>query len=415
MPRGLGDVSELRLEVLQKFVSKFTDPPDLVLSSLFPSSDSPSSTIKWESYEGGRGMSPFKPPGSPSPVTAPRGSAQNSAEAAFWGEKMYFDEEFLNNIRKEGTQADYLEAVQRLSRELMGLTHRCNRRKEWIIAQMLCDGEFNYDPEKGTKQTVSYSMPISNQVALAADYKWSTGTSRNILGDIIGGKSVISDGCGRNVEYGLCNSTVLKYMAQDSTIQTLLQKFTYGDGGLFKGKVDRIVGVNPVVVSSLLNIKNLIVYDEVYEARAMLTAAVTGASTTVVSVDDVSDFVVGGTLRFVDVSAGTYEEETIASIQGESGTVTVSTAPTASFKAGEDYVSMVRKFVPDDKFIMFAGQVGGQPIAEYKKAPFGLDRHYGLKADQIENKDPDGIFIRVQDKGLPVLYQRDAVYQLTVA
>ena len=64
---------------------------------------------------------------------------------------------------------------------------------------------------------------------------------------------------------------------------------------------------------------------------------------------------------------------------------------------------------------MFASSVDNQQIAEYKKAPFSLDRHYGVKVDRKEDWDPEGVWIRVQDKGLPILYQRDAMYVLTVA
>jgi hypothetical protein len=37
-----------------------------------------------------------------------------------------------------------------------------------------------------------------------------------------------------------------------------------------------------------------------------------------------------------------------------------------------------------------------------------------MQTDRKETWDPDGVFLRVQDKGLPVLYQRDAIYNLTV-
>jgi hypothetical protein len=76
---------------------------------------------------------------------------------------------------------------------------------------------------------------------------------------------------------------------------------------------------------------------------------------------------------------------------------------------------MKKYFIPDDKFCLFATAVDGSPIAEYKTAPYGLGRHYGLFTDRKEEWDPEGVFIRVQDKGIPVLYHRDAVYILDVA
>ena len=415
MPRGIGDIPELRLRTMTRFIEKFKSPPELVLSNLFGSTDSVSSSIKWESQEGSRGMAPFSPPGAPAQQTSPHGIAQHIAEAAFWKEKMYFDEEFLNNLRKEGTESEYLAARKRLSREMGGLVNRNLRRKEWMFAKMMFENGFAYSTKGGTKITIDYGIPTANIVSLSANYKWSTGTSRDILGDIIDGKRVISEACGGKANFAICNSYILEYIAQDPAILTLLQKSTFGQGDLFSGNRNSIVGVNPRVLGSLLDIDNFMIYDELFEARAWLTAVVTGGSTVAVSVDDASDFVAGGTLTFHDVSAGTTEGETISSVDEQAGTVTVSTAPTASFRASEDYVSMVKRFVPDTLFTMFASTVEGQTIAEYFRAPYSIPRTYGLKTDSKEEWDPEGVWIRAQDKGLPVLYNRDAVYNLTVA
>jgi len=78
-------------------------------------------------------------------------------------------------------------------------------------------------------------------------------------------------------------------------------------------------------------------------------------------------------------------------------------------------VYMTRKFVPTNKFVMWADNVEGEPIAEFMKAPHELDRRWGQQIDRWVVRDPDGIFVRVEDKGLPVLYHEDAIYQLTVA
>jgi hypothetical protein len=417
MPRGIGDIADLRLEVLQDFITRFTTPPELKLMNLFGSINALSDSIRWESQEGGRGLAPFVPPGVPSPRTAPYGVTKHSATAATWKEKMYFDEEFLNNLRKPGTDNTYLDAKTRLARELAQLTYRSMRRKEWMFAKMMFNGAITYDVTGGIKASVDYGLPSSHNVTLTTNYMWdATGASAtvDILGDIIDAKKTIKDATGAYVEVAMCTSTVLKYLAQDSTIQTLLQKSQFGNGDLFSGSKNKLLGVNTQVIQSLLDIPRLEIYDEQYEVRAYLTGAVTGGSTTVVSVEDVSDFEVGAYVRFVDVSAGTWEDELIASIQTEASTITVTAAPTASFKAGEDFVFMRKTFLPSNKFIMFAPRVEGKSIAEYMNAPYGLNRSYGMQVDRHETWDPDGVFLRVQDKGLPVLYQRDAIYNLTV-
>jgi len=125
---------------------------------------------------------------------------------------------------------------------------------------------------------------------------------------------------------------------------------------------------------------------------------------------------VGGTLRFVDTSENnTYEDETIASVQYAANTVTVATAPTASFKANEDKVIMRKKFIGDDKFLMLSTTSGdNQPIAEFMEAPYGTSRRWGRYADTKDEWDPEGLWLRVQDKGLPVLYHPDTIIQMTV-
>jgi hypothetical protein len=131
-------------------------------------------------------------------------------------------------------------------------------------------------------------------------------------------------------------------------------------------------------------------------------------------VDEAKDFEAGATLRFYDLSAGTYEDETISSVSEQDGTIVVAVGPSVAFKAREDYVYMTQKFLPTNKFCMFAPQVEGNSIAEFAQAPFGLEENYGMYVDRNEVWDPDGIYIRVQNKGLPILYHEDAIYNLTV-
>lgn len=416
MPRGSSDIPILRLEVLQGFMTSFMAPPNLMLMNMFPSTTSPSSTVRWESQRGGRGMTPFVAPGTPAPVTSPHGVAQHVAEAAYWKEKMPFDEEFLNNLRQPGTDAVYQSAEQKLARELAGLKNRSMRRKEWMFSQMLCNNGFSYQVKGGYRASVDYGIPSDHRVTLASAYNWDNGGSKDILKDIRDAKIAINRDCGGFIDYAIFNSNVLKLLAADSTIRDILkrQNFMIGDRNLYGSPLHNLMGVNPQVLGALLDIPNFIVYDEMYEVRAWLTAAVTAASTTWISVDDPSDFEVDQTIRFWDVSAGTYEDRTVIGQNIENGTLQINYPPASSYKAGEDYVTQAKPFIPDDKFIMFASRVDNQPIAEYKEAPFGLNRNYGQFTDSYDEWDPEVTWIRVQDKGLPILYNRDAIYTIDV-
>jgi len=410
MPRGASDIADLRLSRINKLVTSFTTPPNMVLTNLFGATNAESDTIKWESQVGNRGMTPFVPPGAPAPTHAPQGVASNTAFAAYFKEKMYCDEEFLNNLRKEGTESQYLAARARLARELQTMRNRCDRRKEWMIAQMLTSGTITYTGKTGVKLSVDYSIPSDHSVSLATADKWESGTSRDIMKDIMDAKIVISDDCNGMIDYAICNSTVLKFMVLDDSFQTLLQKSAYGSGDLFKKSGGKILAANATALGNLLGL-NIIVYDEKYVVKEYLTTALAASGTTVY-VGDAADFTTG-TAVLTDVSAGTSEEVTVSAVSAEAGTITIS-ASTSAYKAGEDTIHMALPFIPNDKFVMFASTVDGQKIAEWVNAPFGLGRHYGLYADSWDDNDPEGTWIRVQNKGLPVLYQRDAVYILDV-
>ena len=173
--------------------------------------------------------------------------------------------------------------------------------------------------------------------------------------------------------------------------------------------------VRPEVLGSILDV-DIVLLRERYTVEAYLTAAVTADTTTSISVTDTEDFEVGGTLRFHDISAGTYEDETISAVDAEAGTITVSAAPSTSYKAGEDMVTMTKAFMADDKVIIMPSdlQVQGQAIAEWFNAPFGIPTAYDIKLDQKPEWDPEALWIRAQRKGLPVLYFPEAVYILDV-
>ncbi|MHA1146382.1 MAG: hypothetical protein ACTSRW_16720, partial [Candidatus Helarchaeota archaeon] len=244
---------------------------------------------------------------------------------------------------------------------------------------------------------------------LGTDYKWGTGTSRSPMSDIMTGKTVLRDDAGVGLEKSVLNSTLLKVLLLDSDIQSLLKSSAFGDGNLFS---------NPSqVLGTLLGCGDIMVYDEFYEIPANLIANVTGGSSTVIYVDDASDFEVGGTLRFHDCSSAarsSYEDETISEVDAQAGTVTVATAPTASFTANEDVVTMKKKYIADNKFFMFSTTgADGQKAAEFMEAPYGIDRRWGKFVDRKVEWDPEGLWMRIQDKGLPVMYNPDTTYTIT--
>ena len=406
MPISVNDIPALRLTVLNKLVTKFLSPVNLILKKMFASVNYESDNIEWESQIGSRGLTPFAAEDAEAPDAVVPGSGTNSAHAAFWKERSFFGSSFLNNIRQLGTDRKYQAATRTLGNQVRNLSNRSFRREEWMLAQMLCNDGFTYKDDKGIYITLDYGIPDDNKVSLGANYYWDSGTSRDIAQDIFDASLVVSNANAGILNHAIFTTEVLQYMIFDDTIQTLLQSSAFGKGDLF---------TNPLqVIGSLVGIKNMHLYNEAYQIRAWITTALSAGASPTVYVDDTTDFEAGGTLTCLDTSANTTETLTIASIDTNAGTITCTGTLTSSYKAVEDYVYMTKKFIPTDKFVMWADNVDGEPIAEMMKAPHMLSRKWGQQMDRKERWDPDGVFVRVSDKGLPVLYHEDAIYQLTV-
>ena len=413
MPTGKSEIPELRLEVLNGLLKKFMGPPNLMLTNLFPDGEKQlSDTVIWEEMSGRREMTPFATPSAPAPVTEPLGVGRRQATAAYIKEKMGFDEVWMNNIRKPGTTQAYANAASRMSDELMRLKYRALRRHEWMRAKILTDGGFTYKSPSALSLSIDYGIPAEQKITLAANLQWDDGVDKDIMGDIMTAKKFIKDN-GGILDLAIFSSTVLGHMAMDTTIQAYLSKSTFGMGDLFQNAGTNVVGVNPNVLGKFLNIPNFYVYDEVYEARAYLTAPVTAASTTTVYLDDVSDFASGGTATFLNTRTKNTEKKTISAVDYDLGTITI-TAPTYSYRAGLDLVAATMPIIPEDKIIFCSTKIDGQPIIRYLPCPHGLNREYGLKSDSHVQWDPDVAWIRVKDSGLPVVYYPDQIVVMDV-
>lgn len=401
--KGSTGIPALQLVTLNKLISKFVRPPSNYFTNLFPTSQYDSDTIEWELEYGSGGMTPFVAPGAVAPAIGIDGIGSANAKAAFWKEKMYFDEEFLNNMREPGSYATYMRAERQLSKGAQKLRWRVDRRREWMVAQMLFNGTLTYQQAGGIKFSVSYGVPSSHLVTLDDSRNWKDGASRNPIEDIFDAKQVLADDAMVQPNHTIMNTQMLKVLLFDENIQNLLKKSNFGNGDLFS---------NPSgVIGTLLGIGNLTVYDELYEIQAWLTQTTSG---TTVYLDDVSDFEVGGKARFYNMKAyNSYEDEVITGVNIEAGTITVGQAPTATFIGGQDKVVMRKKFIPDNVLFMFADSQNGSKIAEFMEAPYGNTRRWGFFADTKDEWDPEGVWLRVQDKGLPVLYYPDTTYKIT--
>ncbi len=403
-------VNIFKLETLNKFIQKLPKQENLLFVNLFPTDQYPSDTIRWMVEYGSVGMTPFVAPGSPAPnVGDDQFYSEGSAVAAYWKEKTFLDEVILNNLREPLTEQTYYTAEKQVARRTGRLRARCDRRKEWMLSQMLFNHGFSYQIKGGAKFTVNYNVPSQNVQTLAGTDFWKTsvgakGSSATPLKDVFDFRKDYVDELGREPEYCVITSEMLSWWMFDSDLQNLLKKSAFGEGDLFS---------NPQgVFSKLLGLGNLVIYDEHFDVSSWLTSACNTSDEVVV--EDATDYQVGKARIYDMTTAFTYEDVEIITINYGTNTLTLADNTTGSYAAGKARISLRKKFAAEDKLMFFSKSVEGETIAEFMEAPFGLDRNWGMYGDTKTEWDPDGLWMRIQNKGLPVMYWPNAIMTFKV-
>jgi len=409
---GKGIPAELHFETLNKTLIKMPPAPNLVFTDIFASQQYESDRIRWMMEYGTSGMAPFVAPGAPSPSMGDSGYyAEGAASAAYWKEKVFLDEVLLNNLRDPVNPTQRVTAQRQLAKKEAKLKARNSKRKEWMLAKAFFDNEITYTREGGIKFTVTYGVPDHHKVTLTGNNVWwdddtgAAGTTADPIKDIYDMKDLAAAD-GLTISDTFMNSTCLKYLLFNASLQTLLQKSTFGDGDLFARPAQ--------VIGHLLGLGPLTVYDDMFEVAAFATADVAvGAAT--LTLEETTDFEVGQTIRVYNMATPfDYVEYTSLSVDIAANTITLTTNLTTAVKSGRDRVVMRKKFITDAKVGFFTRQIDGEAIAEFLEAPFGMGRYFGMYADTKDEWDPDGLWIRVQNKGLPVITHPDGIWTLTI-
>jgi hypothetical protein len=337
--------------------------------------------------------------------------SEGSAVAAYWKEKIFLDEVLLNNLRQPLTEQTYYTAEKQLARQNQRLRARCDRRKEWMISQMLFTNAISYQAQGGVKFTVNYNVPAQNTVTLAGADRWDVGggvagATATPIRDILDIRQDYVDEVGKEPEYAVITTSLLQLMMFDPQLQTLLMKSTFGDGDLFAKPA--------IVLANLLGIGNLVVYDEWFDVSSWITN--NAGDNVTFTVEDATDFETGEAVRVYNMRQPfAWEADTISAINYATNVITLTTGVTAAnYVAGSSRIQMRKRFADADEFLFFSRTIDNEPIAEFMEAPFGNDRTWGAYLDMKEEWDPDGLWLRVQNKGLPVLYWPNAIMRLVV-
>ena len=406
-------VNALKLETLNKLFKKFPKPENLMFINMFNDEQYPSDTIRWMVEYGSVGMTPFVAPGSPAPAIGDdMFHSEGSATAAYWKEKIFLDEVLLNNLREPLTEQTKKTAEKQVARQNQRLRARCDRRKEWMISQMLFNNAFSFQVQGGSKFTVNYNVPAQNTVTLAGTDVWADGTgapgaTATPISDVMDIREMYVDEVGKEPEYAVITTSLLRLMMFDPQLQTLLMKSTFGDGDLFSKPA--------IVLANLLGFGKLTVYDEWFDISSWTTNVNLGADQ--FTVEDATDMEIGQRVRVYDMRQQfSWQDSVIADINYAANILTL-TAPAAgwgNYVAGTSRVQMRKRFASENEFLLFSRTIDNEPIAEFMEAPFGNSRTWGAYLDSKEEWDPDGMWLRVQNKGLPVLYWPNAIMRLRV-
>jgi hypothetical protein len=269
---------------------------------------------------------------------------------------------------------------------------------------------FSYQIKGGAKFTVNYNVPAQNTVALTGTDVWWTGTAKGAtatpIRDVYDMRDLYVDEIGKEPEYTIITSNILKLWLFDETLQGLLKKSAFGDGDLFARPAQ--------VLGALMGLANLIIYDEHFDVSSWTTGAISGGSSTTVTVEEITDFVAGPCRIYDMTQMFAYEDAEITGVNYATNTLTFADEPTNSYLAGNARISLRKKFAKDDELMFFSKSIEGQTIAEFMEAPFGLNRNWGMFGDSETEWDPDGLWLRIQNKGLPVMYWPNAVMRLKV-
>ena len=401
--KGYSNIPGLHLTVLRQLAFDYmAKAPKLYFTQMFPDTTIASDEATWEVELTSAGISPFVAPGAPAPRVGIDGHTSGRAKVAYWKEKAYLDESFLNNLRRVGS-FEKESAEKQMGRMLQKLVWRSMRRKEWMCAKAIVDGGFTYAAQNGVNFTVSYGRPAVNTLALSEDKKWGTGAQRNPIEDIYMVREHMQTLFGVNVDNMAMTSATLKKLVMDKELQGLLSKSAFGNGDLFARPAQ--------VIGSLFGFGTVQVMDEMYDLNAWVMA-VDGTN---IVVDNATDFEVGARLMVTKTDERFRSEwRTITAVNKQTNTLTIDAPFQNPPLAGRDKVEMQRKFMDDDTVVFTNPTHEGVPANEFLQAPFGMDGHYGLYTDRKDEWDPDGVYIRVQDKGLPVLYNPQNTFTLKV-
>lgn len=412
-----GVLPQQHLVTMRALVSMVPTPQSYYFTTLLPTEKWESDEVMWEVEYNTGGMTPFVAPGTPSPSIGMDSLGAKNAKVAFWKERSYMDEQLFNNLRAPGTFATKQTAARTLARQTAKLTRRCQARQEWMACKSMTTGFLVYQNTQGVKFTVDYGIPAANKIVLSSDYFWGTGSKRDPMQDMFNLKVAMANNFGVAPNVCVMNSITLSKLLYDATFSSNFEKSKFGDGDLYSHPAE--------VIGTMLGVGPIRLIDGMYELHLRPISNVYGGTEiSTLAVEDASDVEVGGTIRFFSgLRDNTWEDFTVSAVNKDTNVLTLSPlgtlsgtiTPVSTYMVGRDSVVMKKKYIPDNLVVIMCDTVDGMPIGNFALSPHGMDGAYGMTFHDWMSDDPEGLSIRVENKGLPMIYHPESIGTIQVA
>jgi len=277
-----------------------------------------------------------------------------------------------------------------------------------MTCQAIFQGKISYLGPEGQVVEVDYGLPERQRFELAANEKWNyTGADPDVdpVRDIMELKLMLQNELGEQFTKCYMTTELLHVLIQNDRILQLAEKQAFGDGSLFSQPT--------TVIQTLMGLPPIELYDEQYTVRSFVTSAIAGGATLSFTVEDSSGYEVGDScwLRRVENDRLAAEDEVIIdTVNHATRTIAVTAEPAHSYRPGYDYLDCTKKFLETDRIHLLAPTIQNNPAFGGINAPYGHPRKYGISSDQWNETDPDGLWVRVQNHCLPVVYLPQAAW-----
>jgi len=214
---------------------------------------STSKSVYWDVVEGSRKLAKFSSPGAEAHIQPLEPRKRVNTEVLYIREKKTLDEQTKNFIDKVGAfDEPYGQTL--LTEELDSLNRTVENTMEWLRWEAIVNGQIDIQQtEPAIKLKVDYSFSSTHKVAKTGTGKWSDTTNSKPLSDLLTWRRLVSRDSWLTANRGFCNSQVMQYMVENSTIQTLIQ-YTVGDQLARNGYITTLAGVDITVYD--VNYKN---------------------------------------------------------------------------------------------------------------------------------------------------------------